>query len=242
MRTQGILLVRDATLVLNSSPANCEIGLNVSFWVATDSDYIQVGSGEIHQLALVLDRFSCSLMENLERFIEIEDSSGVETVWTCCVTCLGHLAALCHFISRAVPTLRGSMDDLCNLALDRLTSLSHEVRIEGYSYFDVLTAVRILARLPWMNEPLTKNANQISWRRALDTINVYIGSLPHAKSEQLRHWKGVIEKAHADLHANLLCHGPSSLFLSYDLSAGSWKGGLNYPILILEEEREDSGF
>ena len=32
MRTQGILLVRDATLVLNSSPANCEIGLNVLFW------------------------------------------------------------------------------------------------------------------------------------------------------------------------------------------------------------------
>ena len=40
MRTQGILLVRDATLVLNSNPANCETGLNGLLWVATDSDYI----------------------------------------------------------------------------------------------------------------------------------------------------------------------------------------------------------
>ena len=167
--------------------------------------------GETHQLALVLDKFSCSLMENLQRVIEIEDSSGIETIWTCCVTCLGHLAALCHFISHAVPTLRGSMDDLCNLALDRLTSLSHEVRIEEYSYFDVLTEVRILGLLRWMSEALTKNANQISWKRALDMINVYIGSRPHAESEQLRHWRGVIEKAHTDLHGHLPCLGPSTL-------------------------------
>ena len=190
-------------------------------------------SGEIHQLAIVLDRFSCSLMENLRRFIEIEDSSGVETIWTCCVTCLGHLAALCHFISHAVPTLRGSMDDLCNLALDRLTSLSHEVRIEECSYFDVLTEVRILGLLRWMSEALTNNSNQISWRRALDTINVYIGSRPHAESEQLRHWRGVIEKAHTDLHGHLPCLGPSTLFMSYVLSGG---GDLKYPNLLLKEE------
>ena len=196
-----------------------------------------MGSEKIHQLAIVLDRFSCSLMENLQRFIETGDSSGVETIWTCCVTCLGHLAALCHFISHAVPTLKGSMDDLCNLALDRLTSLSHEVRIEEYSHFDALTAVRILALLPWMSEALTRNANQTSWKRALDTINVYIGSRPHAESEQLRHWRGVIEKAYTDLHANLLCHGPSSLFLSYELTAGSWTGSTDYPNLMLQEEQ-----
>ena len=197
-------------------------------------------SGEIHQLALVLDRFSGTLMENLQRFIKIEDSSGVETIWTCCVTCLGHLAALCHFISHAVPTLRGSMDDLCNLALDKLASLSHEVRIEECSHFDVLTAVRILGLLPWMSEALTRNANQISWKKALDTIDVYIGSRPHAESE-LRHWRGVIEKAHTDLYANLLCHGPSALFLSHEF-AYSWRGGPNYPSLMLREELEDSGF
>ena len=177
-------------------------------------------------------------MENLQRFIEIEDSGGIETIWTCCVTCLGHLAALSHFISHAVPTLKGSMDDLCNLALDRLTSLSHEVCIEDYSYFDVLTAVRILGLLRWMNEALTKNSNQVSWKRALDTINVYIGSRPHTESEQLQHWRGVIEKAHTDLHANLMSLGPSTLFLSYFLSGG---GDLKYPNLLIQEEQEDSG-
>ena len=83
-------------------------------------------------------------MENLQRFIEIEDSNGVETIWTCCVTCLGHLAALCHLIGHELPALKVSMDDICDLALGRLASLSYKVHIEEYSHFDVLTGVRIL--------------------------------------------------------------------------------------------------
>ena len=81
-------------------------------------------------------------MRNLQRFIEVGDSSGVEIIWTCCVTCLGHLAALSHLISQ--PTLRGSMSDLCDLALNKLGDLSREVRVEVYSCLDVLTEVRIL--------------------------------------------------------------------------------------------------
>ena len=197
---------------------------------------------KIHQLALVLDRFSDSLMENLRQFIEIQDSSGFETIWTCCVTCLGHLAALCHFIGHAVLTLRGPMDYLCNLALDKLANLSHGVRIEEYSHFDVLTAVRTLAPLSRMSEALTKHTNQISWKRALDTINVRIGLRPHAESKQLRHWRGVIEKAHTDLHANLLEHGPSGLLVAYTLWAGGRTGDPSYPSLLLQKEWEHSGF
>ena len=197
---------------------------------------------KIHQLALVLDRFSDSLMENLRQFIEIQDSSGFETIWTCCVTCLGHLAALCHFIGHAVLTLRGPMDYLCNLALDKLANLSHGVRIEEYSHFDVLTAVRTLAPLSRTSEALTKHTNQISWKRALDTINVRIGLRPHAESKQLRHWRGVIEKAHTDLHANLLEHGPSGLLVAYTLWAGGRTGGPSYPSPLLQKEREHSGF
>ena len=98
-------------------------------------------------------------MGNLERFIQIEDSSGVETIWTCCVTCLGHLAALCHPVSHVVPILRGSMEDLCDLALDKLANLSHEVHIEEYSYFDVLTGVCTLVVLLQIAEALTKSVN-----------------------------------------------------------------------------------
>jgi len=80
-------------------------------------------------------------MGSLQLFIEMGDSSGVGVIWTCCVTCLGHLAALCHLISQTEPTLKGSMVGLCDLALDKLANLSYEVHIEEHSYFDVLTGV-----------------------------------------------------------------------------------------------------
>ena len=82
-------------------------------------------------------------MGNLQRFIEAGDSSGVETIWACCVTCLGHLAALSHLISQREQTLRGSMEDLCDLTLNKPGDLSRQVRVEVYSYFDLLTRVRI---------------------------------------------------------------------------------------------------
>ena len=82
-------------------------------------------------------------MGNLQQFIEVGGSNGVETIWTCCVTCLGHLAALSHLISRRELTLRGSMNDLCDLTLGKLEILSREVRVEVYSHFDVLTGVCI---------------------------------------------------------------------------------------------------
>ena len=77
-----------------------------------------------HQLALTMDKFSKTLMGSLQRFIEVGDSSGVETIWTCCITCLAHLVALSHLLSQRVPTLRGSMDDLCDLTLAKLGDLS----------------------------------------------------------------------------------------------------------------------
>ena len=84
-------------------------------------------------------------MENLDRFITLGDNSGTEIIWTCCVTCLAHLAALCHFICRKEPASSGSMGRLCDLTLEKLANISLEVRIEQYSHFDVLTGVRILA-------------------------------------------------------------------------------------------------
>ena len=82
-------------------------------------------------------------MGNLERFVTLGDSSGVEIIWTCCVACLAHLAALCHHISQTAPTPSRPMDRLCDLTLERLGDVSLEVRIEQYTHFDVLTGVRI---------------------------------------------------------------------------------------------------
>ena len=178
-------------------------------------------------------------MENLQRFIEVEDASGVGTIWTCCVTCLGHLAALCRLTSHAVPTLRGLMDGLCDLALEKLAGLSHEVHIEDYTHFEVLTGVRVRVVLLQMSEALTKNAEQVSWKRALDTID--IRSHSHAESESLRYWRGVIGKAHANLQANLAGCGPS-LLMSLALSVDGRTADSSYPNLLLQKERENYGF
>jgi len=99
------------------------------------------------QLTFSLDGFSNVLMANLQRFSEVGDKSGVETIWACCVTCLAHLTALSHLLSRRSqrePTLRSSMDDLYDLTLNKLGALSCEVHVEVYSHFDVLTEVRVL--------------------------------------------------------------------------------------------------
>jgi len=98
-------------------------------------------------------------MGNLQRFIEVEDSDGVETIWACCVTCLAHLIALSHLISQKEPALRISMNDLSDLALARLVDLSREVRVEVYTYFDVLTEVRLLVVPPRMSKVLTDGVN-----------------------------------------------------------------------------------
>lgn len=97
-----------------------------------------------YQLVRALDKFSNDLMGNLERFITVEDSDGVGTIWTCCITCLAHLAALCHLIGQMEPVPSGYMDDLYDLTLEKLGNLSLEVQIEVYSRFDVLTGVRTL--------------------------------------------------------------------------------------------------
>ena len=112
-----------------------------------------------HCLALTLDQISNVLMENLQRFIEMGDRNGVETIWTCCVTCLAHLTALSHLISQREPNLNWPMNDLCDLALDKLGDLCREVQVDVYSYFDFLTEVRILMRFLRTSKVLTKNAN-----------------------------------------------------------------------------------
>ena len=132
------------------------------------------------------------------------------------------------------------MDDLCDLTLDKLVSLSHEVRIEEYSHFDVLTGVRTLTVLPQTSRALTKNADQISWKRALDAIDARIVSRSYTGSESLRYWRGVIGKAYTDTQANPLEDGPDPL-ISSALSIDGRTEGSRYPNLLLPEERARHG-
>jgi len=179
-------------------------------------------------------------MENLQRSNEVGDRSGVETIWTCCVTCLPHLTALSHFISQREPALKRSMNNLCDLTLDKLGDLCREVHVDVYSYFDVLTEVRIVIGFLQTSNALTKSDNQISWKRALDTIDARIGSHSHAESESLRYLRGVIEKVHADLQANLQRCGPSPLISSVLLVDGRTEDS-KFPSLLSFAARERYG-
>ena len=194
----------------------------------------------MHQLVLVLDEFSNVMMDKLERFIELKDTGATGTIWMSCVTSLGHLAALCHLTGQTVPTLKSLMLDLCDLTLDKLTSLSHEVHIEEYSHFDVLTGVRILSAPPLCGKALTRNVTQISWKRALDTIDALMESRSHAESGSLRYWRAAIGKAYTDTHLNPLEDGPDPL-ISSALSIDGRAEGSRYPNLLLPEERARHG-
>ena len=192
-----------------------------------------------HRLVLTLDKFSNNLMGNLQRFTEIEDASGARMVWACCITCLGHLAALSHLISQTEPTLKGSMDKLCDLALDRLRNLSHEAHIKEFTHFDILTGVRRLVVPLQTSKELTKIADQVSWKRALETIDVRIRLYP-TESESLGYWREVIGKAYTDFQANPLGYGPSQ-FTSMASSMDGRTEHSDFPNLLEPKEREPYG-
>ena len=179
-------------------------------------------------------------MRNPQRFIEVGNSSGVEMIWTCCVTCLAHLTALSHLIGQTELTLGGPMNDLFDLTLNKLGALSRDIHVELYSYFDLLTGVRNSVAFLRMIKALTEGADQISWKRALDTIDVRVGLSPHAESGSLRHWRGVIGKVYADFQANLLRCGPSPLISSALLVDGR-TGDSKFPNLLTYAGRERYG-
>ncbi|KAF9779632.1 hypothetical protein BJ322DRAFT_1113432 [Thelephora terrestris] len=206
MRTQSILFVRDAIHVLNSPVDQAE--------TASDQQESCI------RLVCALDRYSSDLMENLRQFISLGDTCGVWMVWSCCVICLAHLAALCHFISQTVLALSASMNDLYDRTLDKLGKLSLEVRIEEYSNLDVLTGM--------------------AWKAALDTIDARLGSYLGTENGSLRRWKVVIEGAYFNLRKNLPEYEPNS-FVSLVLATDGRSEGSNYPNLVEPKEREPYG-
>ena len=179
------------------------------------------------------------MIGNLQRFVGVGDDS-IWTIWTCCVTCLGHLAALCHLVGRTESILRGSMDDLCDLVLERLGDISREVHIEQHSQFDVLTGVCISVVLLWPRKALTANVEQISWARALDTIDVRIRSCSHTESQPLRCWRGIIGQAYTELQANMPVYEPCQL-VKMVLTVDGRTGDSTAPNFLRCEERVPYG-
>ncbi|KAF9779641.1 hypothetical protein BJ322DRAFT_368458 [Thelephora terrestris] len=205
MRTQSVLLVRDVVHALNSFDQGENTGDRQRSCL---------------RIVYALDTFSSDLMRNLEQFVSIGDASGVETIWTCCVICLSHLAALCHFMSQTDTTLSKSTNNLYDLTLEKLCNLSLKVPIESYSHFDVLTGK--------------------SWNTALNTIDARLGSCSDAEKGSLRNWKAVIEKAYEYFRANLPGFGPDS-FGSLVLATDGRSENSSFPNLLEPKERERWG-
>ena len=91
-----------------------------------------------------------------------------------------------------------------------------------------------------MCKTLTRGADQISWEKALNTIDVRIGLCSHAENESLRYWRGVIGKVHAGFKAKLLGCRPSPLVLLVMLVDGRTEGS-DFPNLALPAGREPYG-
>jgi len=77
----------------------------------------------------------------------------------------------------------------------------------------------------------------MSWKRALDTIDLRIGSCSHAESGSLRCWKEAIGDAYVGIQANLLSCG-LSLLVSLALSEDGRTEDSNYPNLLIHANRE----
>jgi hypothetical protein len=93
------------------------------------------------ELVALLDGYSDTLLLNLQRFIEIGDKSGAETIWSSCITCLAYLTTLCEFIGRTEPTASLAMNALCDSNLEKLGHLTEDMRLEDYTYLDLLLGV-----------------------------------------------------------------------------------------------------
>jgi len=144
MRTQAILLVRDAILLLDVSPDGGECAPSKQTWsIPTQSLSVYQRRQSFDQLVALLDEYSSTLLRHLRWYIETGDNSGAEMVWSSCITCLAYLSALCELVGRTEPNASVTMNGLCDLSLEKLGQLTEDMRSEEYTHLDLLLGVRI---------------------------------------------------------------------------------------------------
>ena len=245
MRTQGILLVRDAILLLSVIPTDGKHHASAS----------SVGSAEISTLPILdlkiglwqqscdrtlasLEDLSQKLLENIKIFRDHSDKIGADVIGSSCITCLAHLAILCEVFSRRNPVARG-MYDLCDSALQRLGMQTYELQLEEYTYLDLLLGVRpSFHYFPTVAGDGSKRRimGQDSWKKSLQVFDARIENLPLEKGRSLRHFREIIGGKYSDLQAKLPDCEPSLMF-----SLMLWEDGTTkeskYPNLISVEAR-----
>ena len=63
-----------------------------------------------------------------------------------CIACLAHLAILYEIVGRTGPIAQPEMYNLCDSALQKLGTLTSELRFDEYTYLDLLLGVRLSLR------------------------------------------------------------------------------------------------
>jgi hypothetical protein len=133
------------------------------------------------QLVTRLDEYSNTLLRHLQRFLDVGDRRGAEVIQNSCAACLAHLAVLCDLISGLEPNSKPQMDAVCDSSLERLGHLARGMRIDGYTYLDVLLGVRHYItradaeRLTKALEPIQLLYYQSGWSIHCHKIPVWLG-------------------------------------------------------------------
>lgn len=74
------------------------------------------------------------------------DKCGVDVLGGNCIACLAHLAILYEVVGRTSPDEEAEAYGLCDLALQKLGTLTSELRFDEYTYLDLLVGVRPFLR------------------------------------------------------------------------------------------------
>ena len=148
MRTQGILLVRNAIVLSNNLPIDGEHCVHILSWFPAEKpNFTNPGTKlrswrqSCDQVLASLEEFSQKLLDKGKRFREHGGKVGADIICSSCITCVAHLAALCEVVCRTDPDAR-EMYNLCDSVLQRLGMLTSEFHPEEYMHFDLLLGVR----------------------------------------------------------------------------------------------------
>jgi len=143
MRAQGILLVRDAILLLRTIPNEGESHVPVPsinlILLGLDTE-LDLWRQSCNRALAPLEEFSQHLLRNVKRFREYGDKTGADMIGGTCIPCFAHLAILYEAVCRTDP-FPEEMYNLCDLALHRLGVLTSELQLEEYTYLDLLLGV-----------------------------------------------------------------------------------------------------
>ena len=149
MRTQGILLVRDAILLLSLLAADGErhtFTSSIDFGRSSSLSALGVKLDSFwrqscDKILAPLEEFSRILLRHTKRFRDHDDKNRADVISSSCIACLAHLAILYEVICRPDP-VAGEMYALCDSALQKLGVLTSELQLDEYTYLDLLLAVR----------------------------------------------------------------------------------------------------